>query len=174
MIRARRPALLLPILIALLTLAVGCSTVSGGVQKPQNPPSGATLFDSNSGLRSVTASLDETTLPEEVLAEARQFTVAERIRRQVGGTAGVGQGDLSVDVKLIGMRLRGTGTAVWWGVMAGVDWMTVDVTVTRNGAQVKQFQTGVSTFLGGFVFGGREVRVDRMVDELARRIIAGI
>lgn len=174
MTRSRSLVGLTASLFVLLLVATGCSSVSGGTQKPENPPTGDSLLAPGAGLRSVSATLDESILPEDVVAEARQFTVAERLQAQLNARSGSGGGDLSVAVRVIGMKLRSTGTAIWWGVMAGSDWITVDVDVTRNGQTVKQFQTGVSTFLGGVAFGGREVRVDRMVNELANRVVEGI
>ena len=36
------------------------------------------------------------------------------------------------------------------------------------------FQTGTGTVLGGFIFGGRSVRVGRMMKTLSERIASGI
>jgi hypothetical protein len=72
------------------------------------------------------------------------------------------------------MRLRSNGTAIWWGFMAGGDWITVDVNVKQGGRSIKRFQTGTGTALGGFAFGGRSTRVGRMMKTLSERIADGI
>lgn len=83
-------------------------------------------------------------------------------------------GDGDIEVKVVGMRLRSNGTAISWGVMAGGDWITVNVDIIENGEVVKSFQTGTATALGGFVFGGRSVRVGRMMKTLADRIAQAV
>ena len=174
MARSRRLAVLVVGALAALLVATGCSVVSGGTKEPTNPPQGPSLR-AGASVASVTTSLDEAALGEPAAVEARQFTIAERLETQVRAATGSSGGSgLAVDVRVIGLRLRSTGTAMWWGFFAGADWLTVDVKISRSGRAVKEFQTGVSTSLGGFVFGGRERRVDRMVRELAERIVEGI
>jgi len=162
------------LLLAAALLGVGCASVSGGVQTPQNPPSGASALSGGHAVETVSVAMDEA-LPAGVVTEANQFKVAERLESRIEARAPTsGTRDLVVDVRVIGMRLRSTGNAIWWGFMSGADWLTVDVSVKRRGSTVKSFQTGVSTALGGFIYGGREKRVDRMVGELADRIVAGL
>ena len=72
------------------------------------------------------------------------------------------------------MRLRSNGTAMCLGWFAGGGWITVDVQVRKGEKLLKQFQTGTSTALGGFVFGGRSVRVGRMMKTLVKRVVEGI
>ena len=174
MLRSRRHAFLIVSLLALALAAAGCSSTGSGTQSSGDGSTGTALFESGARLRSVSASLDESALAEDVVAAAKQFTVTDRLQTRVRSTAPAGSGDLDVEISVVGMRLRSVGSAIWWGVMAGADTLTVDVTVRRGSQTVETFQTGVSTMLGGFAFGGREVRVDRMVNELARRIVAGI
>ena len=79
-----------------------------------------------------------------------------------------------LDIRIIKMRVRSTASAIWWGVMAGADYITVKVDVLEAGRSLKTFETGTSTALGGFFFGGREVRISRMLDTLSKRIVEKI
>jgi hypothetical protein len=97
-----------------------------------------------------------------------------RLREQLSASRMASGGEIEVEVEVIGMRLRSNGTAIWWGFFSGGDWITVDVDVTEEGRSIKKFQTGTATALGGFIFGGRSVRVGRMMKTLAERIADGI
>ena len=44
----------------------------------------------------------------------------------------------------------------------------------ENGKSIKRFQTGTGTVLGGMIYGGRSVRVGRMMKTLAIRIADGV
>ena len=110
------------------------------------------------------------------VAELYEVTriLENRVREQLLARGMVSGGELEVAVEVIGMRLRSNGTAIFWGFMAGGDWITVDVDVKKDGRSIKNFQTGTGTVLGGFIFGGRSVRVGRMMKTLSERIASGI
>ena len=164
--------------LAALLLGAACSSVSGGIKSPANLPSGPSALTSGQKIGRVVVSLDQQNLTPEVIQVAELYEVTRildnRVREQLSASRMASGGDLEVEVDVIGMRLRSNGTAIWWGVMAGGDWITVDVDVTEGGRSIKRFQTGTATALGGFIFGGRSVRVGRMMKTLAKRIAEGI
>jgi hypothetical protein len=167
-------------LLALLLLLLGtaCSSVSGGTQAPSTSPSGSIEIGPGRKIDSVTVVLNEELLPSNVTLVANQYEVARildsRVREQLAAHGLAGDGPYELEVDIIGMRLRSNGTAIWWGFMAGADWITVNVTVKQNGNEVRSFQTGTSTSLGGFALGGRSTRVGRMMKTLGVRIAEGI
>ena len=156
----------------------GCSSVSGGIKDPAGPTDGPSVLAAGSQISAVDVSLNQNELPSEVTEVAEQYEVTRiltnRLRDQLPAQAENAAGALEVKVDIIGMRLRSNGTAIWWGFMAGSDWVTVDVEVLQGGRAVKTFQTGTSTSLGGFTMGGRSSRVARMMKTLAKRIAQAI
>ena len=165
-------------LLAVLLLCAACSAVSGGIKSPENLPDGASVLASGQKIGHVAVSLDQQKLPAEVTEVAELYEVTRiltnRLREQLSASGMASEGDIEVNVEVIGLRLRSNGTAIWWGFFAGGDWITVDVDVTEKGRTIKRFQTGTATALGGFVFGGRSVRVGRMMKTLAKRIADGV
>lgn len=141
-------------------------------------PSGPSALASGQQVRCVTVSLDHEQLPPAVIEVAELYEVTRildnRVREQLASRGMNSDGALDVEIEVIGMRLRSNGTAIWWGLFAGGDWITVDANVTEHGQSIKRFQTGTATALGGFIFGGRSVRVGRMMKTLAERIAEGI
>ena len=169
-----------PFKAAFLVLLLGsaCSSVSGGIKDPANPPSGPSALAAGQKVGRIEVGLDTNQLPDEVVEVAEQYETTKiltnRVRQRLENEGMNGGADLEVKVDIIGMRLRSNGTAIWWGFFAGSDWVTVDVEVRERGQPVKRFQTGTSTSFGGFTGGGRSVRVGRMMKTLAERIVAGI
>ncbi len=164
--------------LAALLLCAACSSVSGGIKSPENLSSGPSVLTIGQKIGRVAVSLDQQKLPPEVTQVAELYEVTRildnRLREQLSASGMASGGKLEVEVEVIGMRLRSNGTAIWWGFFAGGDWITVDVDVTEMGRSIKRFQTGTSTALGGAIFGGRSVRVGRMMKTLAKRIADGI
>ncbi len=164
--------------LAALLLCAGCSVVSGGVRSPAKLPSGASVLMDQQRIGRLAVSLDQQNLTPAVIQVAEQYEVTRilenRVREQLLARGMVSGGELEVAVEVIGMRLRSNGTAIFWGFMAGGDWITVDVDVKKDGRSIKNFQTGTGTVLGGFIFGGRSVRVGRMMKTLSERIANGI
>jgi len=175
-LRGRRLPILTP--IALLFLASACSSPSGGIKAPESLPSGPSLLADGSRVGAVSVLLDEEKLTPKMAEVARLNEVPRILQNRVVeqfATRGMsGEGNLDVKVEVIGMRLRSNGTAIWWGMMAGGDWITVDVDVSRDGRSIKNFQTGTGTSLGGFAYGARSTRVGRMMKTLSERIADGI
>jgi hypothetical protein len=175
----RTPNRAIPILASLLVLllSAACASVSGGVKAPGSPPGDQSALSGGQKIGKVAVSLDEETLPPEVIAVAVDYEVSRildnRVRQHLSAGMSAG-GALELEVKVIGMRLRSNGTAIFWGFFAGADWITVDVDVKKNGRSVKRFQTGTSTALGGFILGGRSTRIGRMMKTLGERIADGV
>jgi len=96
------------------------------------------------------------------------------IRRLVPGGVTPSSGSLLVNVEIVKMRVRSTASAIWWGMMAGADVIDVHVSVSENGHRLKDFETGVSTSLGGFIYGAQGKRITRMIDALSKRIAADL
>lgn len=166
-------------LLAALLMCAGCSSVSGGIKSPENLPSGPSVLTSGQNVGVVAVSLDRQNLTPEVTQVAELYEITRildnRLREQLVARGMAREGKLEVEVEVIGMRLRSNGTAIWWGFMAGGDWITVNVNVMEvGGRSIKEFQTGTATALGGFIFGARSTRVGRMMKTLAKRIAEGI
>jgi len=158
-----------------LLITAGCAVVTGGVQTPENPPEGASVLGGGRSVSAVQVELDGSQLTGEVAQVATDYEIPRILTNRINDHLTTNtRGNLEVDVKVIGLRLRSNGTAIWWGVMAGGDWITVDVQVKEGGRTIKQFQTGTGTALGGFAFGGRSTRVGRMMKTLGERITEGI
>jgi hypothetical protein len=154
--------------------ASACSTTGGGIQSPENPPSGASAIGSGQTIGEIIVALDAEQLPPDAIDLLERYELVRRLDGEIRESLRSGDGDLDVHVKVIGVRLRSNGTAIWWGFMAGGDWITVDVNVTQNGQSIKRFQTGTSTALGGMIFGGLTSRIDRMTNTLGKRIAEGV
>jgi hypothetical protein len=161
-------------LLAVLLLCAACSAVSGGIKSPENLPSGPSALASGQKIGRVAVSLDQQKLPTEVTEVAELYEVTRILTNRLREQLSASGGEIEVKVEVIGMRLRSNGTAIWWSFFAGGDWITVDVDVTEKGRTIKRFQTGTGTALGGFAFGGRSVRVGRMMKTLAKRIADGV
>jgi len=84
-------------------------------------------------------------LAENVLEVATQFSIVRDldagVRRKLADEGLSSSGSLSIDVEIVGLRVRSTSAAIWWGMMAGANTITVQVSVTENGESIKNFQT---------------------------------
>jgi hypothetical protein len=69
-------------------------------------------------------------------------------------------------------RLRSTGTGVWLGGMAGADMLDVSVTLAREGATQRTFQTGAGTIVAGVVKPSASGRFNGLLQEVAERVVA--
>jgi hypothetical protein len=69
-------------------------------------------------------------------------------------------------------RLRSTGSGVWLGAMAGADTLDVSVTLEREGATQRTFQTGVGGIVAGLVKPSASGRFNGLLREVAKRVIA--
>jgi hypothetical protein len=174
---AAKPILLVAAFLVLL-VGAGCSVVSGGTQTPSDPPDGTTALAGGRSVGNLTIALDKENLPYDVTSVAEEYEVTRilgnRVREHLEARGAMANGSLDVTVKIVGMRLRSNGTAIWWGFFAGGDWITVDVVVSENGTEVNRFQTGTSTVLGGMIYGGRSTRIGRMMKTLGERVARGV
>ncbi len=165
---------LLTSLVAMLMLLSGCASKGGSESAPETTaPKGPSLLKSGKTMGSFSVSAADT-LADDVAAAAEQFSVASKIENEVKRNNQTTGGALAVDVKVVSMRLRSVGNAIGLGLMSGVDWIAVKVTVSENGSVVKEFEEKSSNSFGGLAYGGREKRVDRMVRDLAKRIVNGV
>ena len=164
-------------LLLLLFVANGCASTGGGDDSGSDAPIGPSALAGGKKIGELRIHADPS-LEDAVEETIEQFKVVgsleARLRTSVPTVDMSDSGTLVLDVRIIDMRVRSTGAAIWWGVMAGADYITVSVDVQEGGGSLKTFETGTSTMLGGFAFGGREVRISRMLDELAKRIAARI
>lgn len=166
-------AILIFVGIATLLLLSACSTVSGGIRVPANLPSGPSALTSAQSVGRVAISLN-TELAASVTDVAVRYEIVRILGNRVRQQLPESGGELEVEVDVIGLRLRSSGTAFWWGFMAGGDWITVDVNVKQGGHSIKNFQTGTGTVLGGIAFGSLGTRIGRMMKTLAIRIAEGV
>ncbi len=162
------------LLLSVFLLSIGCASGGGGAA---DTPSGPSALAGGKKVGRLSVSIGDG-LAENVLQVAEQFSIVRDldagVRRELADEGLSSSGSLSVDVEIVGLRVRSTSAAIWWGMMAGADTITVQVSVTENGESIKNFQTGTSTVLGGFVYGGRGKRITRMLNTLSKRIAAGL
>ncbi len=70
-------------------------------------------------------------------------------------------------------RVRGTFSAVMWGVMAGTDNVTGDVIVRdTSGKQLRRFTINASYGLGGFAGGQDDARLNWLYEKFAEHTVA--
>jgi hypothetical protein len=82
-------------------------------------------------------------------------------------------GALQLSLEITEFRLRTESGVRWVGAMAGPDVLGVKVRVAKNGVEVDTFETGVSTTVGtSWQYAYEVIRLERMIAELSRRIIA--
>jgi Domain of unknown function (DUF4410) len=163
-------------LLAMLGIGSGCATTRGDGPDPGGE-AGASVLVGGKHVGTIEITADAALEPA-VQQTIEQFKVVSsldgRLRTQLLPADGSAAGVLVLNIRIIKMRVRSTASALWWGVMAGADYITVQVDVLEAGRSLKTFETGTSTALGGFIFGGREVRISRMLDALSKRIAGKI
>lgn len=162
------------LLLSVFLLSIGCASGGGGAN---DVPTGPSALAEGKKIGQLSISIGDG-LAQDVVQVADQYSIVgdldAGIRSDLGNQGWSDSGSISVDVEIVGLRVRSTSSAIWWGMMAGADTITVQVSVTENGQSIKSFQTGTSTALGGFVYGGRGKRITRMLNTLSKRITAGI
>lgn len=160
--------------LSLFVFSLGCASGGGGAAET---PSGPSALSGGKRIGQLSMSVSDA-LTEDAVEVAEQYSIINEldtgVRRELTGTGMADGGSLSVEVEIVGLRVRSTSAAIWWGMMAGSDSITVQVSVTENGRSIKDFETGTSTALGGFAYGGRGKRITRMLNTLAKRIASGI
>jgi hypothetical protein len=163
-------------LLAISTGAVAVACAS--------PPGGGAIRDTASavlgaGTGQVTVDVDASPLQaerREVFLEhgGSAKIVGAVLEKLFAAGKNQGTGPYTVDVTVTGFRLRSSQTGFWFGFMAGVDHLDVSVSVVRNGAVEKQFQTKTTTAVAGLIRPGSVSRFDRLVNSIAERIVAGL
>ena len=77
-------------------------------------------------------------------------------------------GDFDLNVLISEVRIRGTGSAVWLGFLAGDDHITGDVIVlNREGEEVYTYNANASYALGGFAGGDDATRVKWLYEKFS-------
>jgi hypothetical protein len=115
--------------------------------------------------------------PEQIERLANQGArqrLQDELTKQLFAAGRFGEnGELRLSVQIVEFRLRSPSAVRWAGAMAGPDLLGITARVARFDVEMAAFDTGVSTtIVPSLSYANEEVRLDRMVVELARRIIA--
>lgn len=85
---------------------------------------------------------------------------------------GVDQSLPTLEIQVKDMRIRGTFTAVFWGVMAGADSVSGDVVVRdAGGKEIDRFEVSASYALGGFAGGQDDARMSWLYENFAKQTL---
>lgn len=155
-------------------ILIGCV---GEVPKPVvpevvYPPQDELGVAANTAISNVTVSVGA--IPAENAERLEMHGARQRIQNELmqqlaadGRFGSMGETELALSIN--SFRLRTQKAAHLYGAMAGADTLAVAVTVSRDNQTIKEFETGTSTALAK---PKREAdRLDKMVAELARRVI---
>jgi hypothetical protein len=119
-------------------------------------------------------------LVSEQIERLEAFSTRQRLQDELtkqlfaAGRYGEG-GALQVFLQVTEFRLRTHSMVRWAGAMAGPDLLGIKARVVKSGVDVSTFETGVSTTVRPSPsYANEEGRLDRMVAELSRRIIAAL
>ena len=92
---------------------------------------------------------------------------------EVNGLMGKEPSVARAEIVVTGFRVRGTFSAVMWGVMAGTDNVTGDVIVRdAAGKQLRKFTVNASYGLGGFAGGQDDMRLGWLYEKFAEHAVA--
>ena len=150
-------------------LALGCASPPGGgeIQFSSAAPSGA----------SARVAVDASPLMTDRRAAFLAHGGAERIGTAVLqelASASKEDANTTVQIRITRFRLRSSSSAFWLGLMAGADVIGCSVDVSKGGKLSHSFETDTSTIIGGLIRPGSLTRFNRLVAELARRIVAKV
>lgn len=169
----RRATLMASLLASLLLISGGCAS-SGGAGSDVTKEPGPSVIVGGKTVSSISISASDS-LAQKTLDIIEKANVANEIetgiRRHLNNGRISDSGSLAVDIEIVSMRVRSWASVFLWGAMAGADWITVIVTVTENGQQLKTFRTGTSTIRGGWSV---QRRISRLLTTLSKRISTGI
>ncbi len=157
-------------LALLVAASLACAAPPPSAEAPPGP-----LLPSGSRVRLLEVVPD----PERLSASDRELLadgeVASRVRQ--GALDALEQrrrfdpqGDATVRVRLVQVRLRSRLTTLLLSHRAGADQLTAEVDVERGGAPVGMLRIAATTALGGLEWRDPEKRLQRLARELARRI----
>jgi hypothetical protein len=152
-------------------MVAGCAGGSNA-PRPETPGTGPSLATTGARVSKVVVSVADA-----VQADARDviaaYRVAESLTSQITSRTGTG-GDVTLNVTISKLRLRSGFSAFMWGIMAGPDFLDVTVAAEQRGAVVRAFDTGAGSAVGGLIYMGRTVRVNRLIDAVAERVAKGL
>jgi outer membrane murein-binding lipoprotein Lpp len=152
-------------------LVIGCA---GGSNAPRSETSGTgqplAATGAKVGKVVVVVSNDMQAAASEAIGAYR---IAESLNAQVSSRTGT-TGDVTVNLTITALRLRSGFSAFMWGVMAGPDILDVRVSAERDGAVLRDFETGAGSVLGGIAFASPTLRVNRLVNAVAERVATGL
>jgi hypothetical protein len=154
--------------LVLFAFVTGCASGPGG---------GQVAFSSDSAAGKAGVQVDASALTADKLDAFLQQDGAQQIGIKVAeklAAAGKGDGGLVVKVRITGFRLRSVSSALWLGAMAGADTVACTVEVSRGGETQPPFSTDTSSVMGGLIMPGTTTRFNRLANELANRIVAGV
>jgi hypothetical protein len=153
--------------IACALVLVGCG---GSVKRPDGDTGTATGVVAISKYNGVVVNLSDAAkkaLVDNIKFDTEAF--ASKIRSTLDAKQLVdATGAHSIDVTITGVRVRGTFSAVMFGVLAGTDSVDGDVTVLdKDKKPVKTFKVSASYGLGGFAGGVDSLRLGYLYDKFA-------
>lgn len=83
--------------------------------------------------------------------------------------------DRTIEIRVTNLRLRSTGAAVMFGIMAGTDQLAGTVALRDRDRGVRNtFDVSASYGLGGFAGGQNDARIGWLYEEFARLTVAEI
>jgi hypothetical protein len=152
------------ILVLLTLLLSSCAAERAPV--PETAPVGAIVKDV--GRVIVTTSPE---IPPDVMERLEEVHGVSSLRQAVETKVErVGKVNPSsprtLDVEIIRCRLRFTAVVFWAGIMSGVDYLDVKVTVHEGDRIVRQYETGAASLKGM----RESTRWERMVDAVGERV----
>ena len=157
-----------------LAVAVSVAGCSSGVTREADSP--ATQGQAVSRLPVAEVSIRLSPEAQKLVADNPKFD-AERLRQTVrryldaNGLLQPGAG-ATAEIVLTEFRVRSTGAAIVFGVMAGTDNVTGDVAVRdRNGNPLRKFKVNASYGLGG-AMGGDDTRLSWLYETFAEHTLA--
>jgi len=159
----------LPVVLSLIVLlTTSCASPPGGGEAKFSAPS-----SSGAAPLTVDASALAGDRLEAYLAQGGSQRVGKEVMAALAGSGRAADGT-TLKVEITTFRLRSSSSAFWLGAMAGADTIACIATVQKPGEAPRTFNTDTSTAMGGFIRPGSTNRFNRLVKELARRIVAGI
>ena len=159
-------------LVAAFALA-GCAS---GVKREADASSVAGQAVAKMPVGTVTVSLSPGA--QKLAAENPKFDQEKllyTVRRalEVNGLVQGGAAAPRAEIVITDFRVRGTFSAVMWGVMAGTDNVTGDVVVRdASGKQLRKFSVNASYGLGGFAGGQDDMRLGWLYEKFAEHTVA--
>jgi hypothetical protein len=149
------------------TLLAGCG---GSVKRPDGEaaaPTGAPVISKYSEVAVNLSDSAKKALVDNIKFDTDAF--ASKVRSTLSGKQLIEAGaPHTVNVTITGVRVRGTFSAVMFGIMAGTDSVDGDVTVLdKDKKPVKTFKVSATYGLGGFAGGVDSLRLGYLYEKFA-------